>query len=166
MAYADSMERLIQAFRESSTPVYVTEKVEILEYYHDTYLDEWKRHLVDDLHRLTGAKRSSLMRRFQGDRTMRRPRTAKARAEYAWLGQHLPPLRYDPPRGGYQIDFAGYVQISEECDDRDFSVVALGTQAYQLVNAPSFGGVMDLYFPAGLVSGACGPWSLEITPLV
>ncbi len=164
--YADSMEHLIQAFHESSTPVYMAEKAEILDYYHDMYSDEWKRHLVDELYQLTGVKRSSLMRRFQGDRTMRRPRTAKARAEYAQLGQHLPPLRYDPPSGGYQIDFAGYVQISEECDDRDFSAVVSGTQAYQLANAPSFGGVMGLYFPAGLVSGPCGPWSLEITPLV
>lgn len=90
MAYADSMERLIQAFHESSTPVYIAEKMELLEYYYDTYADEWKRHLVDAKHQLTGVKRSSLMRPLQGDRTMHRPRTAKARAEYAQLGQQLP----------------------------------------------------------------------------
>ena len=115
------MELLIQAFRESSTPVYMVEKMELLEYYHDTYADEWKRHLVDALHQLTGVKRSS------------------------------------SPLFAMILRVEG-IRIGEECDDRDFSAVALGVQAYQLVNAPSFG--VGLWIFTFLQA-----WSLEITPL-
>ena len=165
MALAKSFDEIQTVIRALASPIYLIEKEEILDYYHDRYGTQWKQHIVSDLQAMTGIKRRSLMRRFQGVRTQNVPRRAKARAEYVALGQRLPPVGYDPPSGGIQVNFVGYVQISSECEERDFYEVATGMDAYSLVNAPSFGALMNLYFPANLVAGPCGPWSVEISAL-
>ena len=165
MALAKSFDDIQVVVRSLASPIYMIEKEEILEYYRDRYGTQWKQHIVSDLQAVTGLKRRSLMRRFQGVRTQQAPRSARARAEYVSLGEHLPPVRYDPPPGGIQVNFVGYVQISSECEERDFYEVARDTEAYSLVNAPSFGALMNLYFPANLVAGPCGPWSVEISAL-
>ena len=165
MALAKSFDEIQSVIRALANPIYLIEKEEILDYYRDRYGTQWKQHIVSDLQAMTGIKRNSLMRRFQGERTRNVPRTARARAEYVSLGQRLPPVRYDPPPNGIQVNFVGYVQISSECEERDFYEVARGMEAYSLVNAPGFGALMNLYFPTNLVAGPCGPWSADISAL-
>lgn len=165
MALAKSFDEIQGVIRTLASPVYLIDKEEILDYYRDRYGTQWKQHIISDLQAMTVLKRRSLMWRFQGVRTQNAPRTAKTRAEYVSLGQRLPPVRYDPPPGGIQVNFVGYVQISSECEERDFYEVARDMEAYSLVNAPSFGALMNLYFPTNLVAGPCGPWSVEISAL-
>ena len=165
MTLAKSFDEVQTVIRALANPIYLIEKDDILDYYQDRYGTQWKSRIVSDLQLITGLKRSSLMRRFQGQRTRNTPKRAKARAEYAMLGQQLPPVRYDPPPNGIQVDFVGYIQISSECEERDFHEVVRGMEAYTLVNAPSFSALMNLYFPTNLVAGPCGPWSVEISPL-
>jgi hypothetical protein len=161
---ASSIDELREDLHEASEPVYLADKASIIDYYKDTYGNEWKSHIVGDLEEITGLKHNTLMRRFQGGREYSKM-SSKAKEEYEQLGEELPPDHYDPPEGGFRVEFAGWVQISDEVEYRVFSETVGGSEAYELANNPSFGACMSAYFPPGLVSMDGGEWELNITPL-
>jgi len=167
---ASNIDELIDAARALAEPVYMTEQAEITDYYQDTYGTDWRGAIVADMTELVAdlgrpMSHANVARRFQGGRIYGSTRpTARSRAEYRELGQRLPPKFYNPPTG-YQIDFDGYVLISEECERRSFSEQLTGSSAYDFANSPSFGAAMDAYFPPGLVDTDCGPWEMSITAL-
>ncbi len=167
------IDEMIEAARVLSTPVHMETQAEIVEYYQQEYGLDWRGAIVEDMLDIATDKQgnpmshSNVARRFQGGRVYGASRpTAKSRAEYRELGQRLPPKYYLPP-AGFQIDFDGYVLISEECEPRSFSEQITGDAAYEFANAPTFRGAMNAYFktPSDLVDEPCGPWSMDITAL-
>lgn len=172
MASANDMDSLIDALHEISDPVYPSTFDEIQSIYEDQYGRNWRPRLADDLYPHVeqvrtvkdprGAALRTIQRHAKGDYKALNSRYIDALKE---LGREMKPVRYDAPEGGIQIDFNGYVQISEECEERDFSELVSGSDAFELVNNPAFSDLMNAYFPPGLVQEPCGPWEAELTPI-
>jgi len=85
------------------------------------------------------------------------------------LAESRGPLRFDPPNGGFQIDFDVEVFISEgPCEERQFSVFLSALDAFALMNTEDEIDYLDLvhlYFPEGLVDHLCSEPSITITSL-
>ena len=176
-------EEMLQAAIIAKTdPRYMTSKAQIIEYYRDTYPGqkkdkrgeityEWKTRIVSDLQGIAKNKqgedmsRASIARRFQSGRESGAPTTAKARAEYAAVGQKLPPigrqLRGDSitfhiqgdqlpgPRGGLPRK-------------REFDVSFTGAAAQDFITSPSFPAMWEAYGVNPELFEA-GEYALEVT---
>jgi len=172
MLVSNSIDEMIEAARALSTSVHMETQAEIVEYYQIEYGLDWHGAIVEDMTDLAAdlgspMSHANVARRFQGGRVYGSTRpTEKSRATYRELGRRLPPKYYRPP-AGFQIDFDGYVLISDECEPRSFSEQLIGDAAYEFANTPTFRGAMNAYFrtPPDLVDEPCGPWSMDITAL-
>lgn len=169
MSAAD--ESLFAQIAACSTPIYLSEKAQIIDYFQDRYSDEWKSELVDALSDVSDLKRSSLMRRFQGGREFSTRVTPKAREEYQQVGQSIGPVGYEPPTNGYRVTFVGEIRISKKCYERHFERYFGGADAMAFTNAlmAEDEGVDDLwdlifyaYFEDETAEGYCGEPSITV----
>ncbi len=158
-----------------STAVYPTYQ-DIKEQYQAEYGDKWKPHLADDLYGLVAQERELKDPRNSTLRAIQRHEKGTY-SEYASkyvdafqeLAESIGPLRYDPPGGGFQLDFDVEVFISEgPCDPRQFTVYLSALDAFAMMNTDDevdFLELVHLYFPEGLVDHLCSEPVITITPL-
>jgi len=158
-----------------STPVYPTYQ-DLKEQYQAQYGERWKPHLADDVYSLVEQEkelkdpRNSTLRAIQRhEKGTYSDYAAKYTDAFQELAESLGPLRYDPPSGGFRLDFDVEVFISEgPCEERLFSVYLSALDAFSILNTDDevdFLDLVHLYFPEGLVDHLCSEPSVTITPL-
>jgi len=158
-----------------STPVYASYQ-DIKEQYQAQYGDRWKPHLADDVYNLVEQEkelkdpRNSTLRAIQRhEKGTYTEYAAKYTDAFQELAESLGPLRYDPPSGGFRLDFVVEVFISEgPCEERLFSVYLSALDAFSILNTGDevdFLDLVHLYFPEGLVDHLCSEPVITITPL-
>lgn len=159
-----------------STPVYPTYQ-DIKEQYQAEYGERWKPRLADDVYGLVVQEkelkdpRNSTLRAIQRHEKGTYSEYAQKYTDaFQELAEAIGPLRYDPPGGGFQIDFDVEVFISEgPCEERQFTVYLSALDAFSMMNTEDevdFLELVHLYFPEGLVDHLCSEPVITITPLV
>jgi len=158
-----------------STPVYPTYQ-DLKEQYQAEYGERWKPHLADDVYSLVEQEkelkdpRNSTLRAIQRhEKGTYSEYAAKYTDAFQELAESLEPLRYDPPGGGFRLDFDVEVFISEgPCEPRQFSVFLSALDAFSILNTDDevdFLDLVHLYFPEGLVDHLCSEPVVTIRPL-
>jgi hypothetical protein len=142
-------EALNAAVEAGSTPNFMSNKTDIVEYYRDTYGKDWRKHYTSDTIRAEGlpntAKvRNTISRRVQGDRADKPARQGATRESFEKLGQQLPPTSRTPKSETITVTVTGKQENGTR--DRSISVTLSGSAAYDFVNNPSFDAIYDEYF--------------------
>jgi len=160
----------------NSTPVYPTYE-DIKEQFQAQYGERWKPRLADAMYGLVVQEKELKDPRNNTLRAIQRHEkgdygeyAAKYTDAFQALAESMGPLRYDPPGGGFRLDFEVEVFISEgPCEERQFSVFLSALDAFSILNTDDevdFLDLVHLYFPEGLVDHLCNEPSITITPLV
>lgn len=125
---------------------YMRGRAEIAEYYQDKYGQNWKSHIVNDLHNLNpNAKRASIAREFQYDARKGQERyksermTGATKERYQALGKTL------PPRGKQAtVHFTGYVYYSGKAYPKEFTRELSEDQTRDMLDG-NFSPMMEAY---------------------
>ncbi len=168
-------EEFKQELLANSTPVYPTYE-DIKEQFQAQYGNKWKPRLADAMYGLVVQEKELKDPRNNTLRAIQRHEkgdydeyASKYTDAFQSLAESMGPLRYDPPSGGFQIDFDVEVFISEgPCEERQFSVFLSALDAFALMNTEDEVDYLDLvhlYFPEGLVDHLCSEPNVTITPL-
>lgn len=159
----------------NSTPIYPTYE-DIKEQFQAQYGERWKPRLADAMYGLVVQEKELKDPRNNTLRAIQRHEkgdygeyASKYTDAFHSLAESIGPLRYDPPGGGFQIDFDIEVFISEgPCEERQFSVFLSALDAFALMNTEDEVDYLDLvhlYFPEGLVDHLCSEPNITITAL-
>lgn len=131
---------------EIDTSAYLKGRSDIVEHYQDTYGQDWKTHIVNDIHALNpNAKRASIAREFQYDARKGQERyksermTNATKERYQALGKTL------PPRGTQAtVHFTGYVYYSGKGYPKEFTRELSEGQTADML-AGNFTPIMESY---------------------
>lgn len=126
---------LLERVRELSKPP--STKIELIAHYQKHYAPlgkkgSWKQRITGDLARITGLKQKNLEKRFDTQR-INNPEMGKTARQYKMLGDMIGP---QSPEHGYHVEFDGWLNFSNDCEKRKFSVDITGTWAQQVTEAP------------------------------
>jgi hypothetical protein len=157
--------------RTLGTPLYRESYADIKAYYKEQYGDKaWKSHLATDLaaHVGTGRNgqplkdpRGAALRQLERFEKGQRGVGTKYQGAFQALGKQLPPKFIAPPENGLQINFSGYVTISNKQYRRSFSKKMSYSQAVRFLNNPTFVNMTNFYFQG--IDGPGDDWKAEIT---
>lgn len=147
---SDFDQDLKAALQEKSTPVYMTQKAELVDYYQQRQangeIKSWKQAIIADLQALypdlkykTAEKRFDAQRRYNTE-----PKNA---AQYAALGRELGVIvDYKAPAGGFSVQWLATIHISKNGYDRSHTNDFTGDAAQDLLDHAQWSTVMDAYF--------------------
>ena len=121
----------------------------------------WQSKLATDVSETTGVERKSVMRRFQKRAGKVAPVSEKHQAEYADVGEALPPK---VPEGGYHISGTVWVKYSDDVyDAREIDEAISGEDAEALAKLSPDQMMQGLvnYYQTGDISGRGPGWNAE-----
>jgi hypothetical protein len=144
-------ERLKEQVDAISTPIYMTTKAEIVDYYKDTQGKGWKQAIVKDLSAITGMKTKNLERRFDPSRLQNVEK--RNAAQYAALGKQLPPKGRRLP-SNIRIKVKGQSDpspkrkrggkwVGESARVRSWEAGMSGMEAYNFMQEPTMEGFFE-----------------------
>lgn len=187
------MSILEDAAHSKATPVYMTSRGVIIDYFQDTRVgrdkrgnEVWKPYAAAAIAGTSDKKSTaykSAMRQFQMDKRTGQERyksakqTAATIARYVAVGQTLPPIHYNPKGNSVTITVSGTQKGSSHKNkegkrhytgtrEREFTATLTGDQAYKFVNNPSIRDVLEaLGYPDDVIDGLDedGDYGLDIT---
>jgi hypothetical protein len=165
-------DRLTEELDRVAPIEYMSDRLEIVEYYQQEYGPDWKSHIVDDLMAITGKSRNTVSREFQYDKRLGMDRylgakvTKATREKYEKLGKTLEDKGRKIPSKGFTVKVKGKFKVSpkkrrgdrggERSDmtrERTIEVQFTGTDAWDFANDPSFHAFFEAYGVDGGVFG-------------
>jgi len=153
---------LRDAVNAKTTPVFMSSKADVIDYYRDTYKGqrtdkkgnvtyEWKTKLVNDLIGVAKNKkgedlsRANISRRFQAGRESTNA-TAKGKGEYETIGKKLPPTGRTLKGDEITINIRGtQTDKRQHTRPRDISITLSGNAAKAFVMNPTFDALWDAF---------------------
>jgi hypothetical protein len=133
--------RLQAAVESATTPVFMSSKHELMNYYQDQYGKNWKSHIASDLSGSPDKKSrayQSAIRNFQGDRLAKEGRD---KARWQALGEKLPPVSRMLAGNSITVTVSG----TQQGRNRTIRATLSGSQAYSFVNDPNYNEIYEAY---------------------